>query len=239
MDPGNINTIPDYSDIRTELRLGIQSSEDINEIGEIVLNWQERIFSLVNSNFTEIFSQYSSLEGSELERIRADFQEIEVMVTEVKRLVESGKKVQGEAKDKLESMTLDVSKDDFQNEVTEIIYLLNVLEDMASLIYEFANQFQPALFYSWIRTNCSLSTKTDYVLLQTALFPCWNFARDQQRGLPHPPAPHEQDMDFSSDSETDNIETNLSQQMTPSPTLTSPAIGDLEEDFQKIGTTSN
>ncbi|GFX28821.1 hypothetical protein TNCV_4250601 [Trichonephila clavipes] len=46
-------------------------------------------------------------------------------------------------------------------------------------------------------------------------------------------------MDFSSDSETDNMETNLSQQRTPSPTLTPPAKGDLEEDFQQIGTTSN
>ncbi|GFX87212.1 hypothetical protein TNCV_466461, partial [Trichonephila clavipes] len=46
-----------------------------------VLNQQEKIFMLVISSFNELVSQYSSLEESELERIRADFRETEKLMT--------------------------------------------------------------------------------------------------------------------------------------------------------------
>ncbi|GFY76971.1 hypothetical protein TNIN_285771 [Trichonephila inaurata madagascariensis] len=120
MDPGNLNKLSDYSALRTQFNFRIQSTKNLIEQSEIVLNYQEKIFSLDYSNFTELISQYSSLEGSELEKIKADFFETEVLMTRVKSLLEFMKKIHCRAKDKLEFKNLHVSEHDCRNEVTEI-----------------------------------------------------------------------------------------------------------------------
>ncbi|GFY66439.1 hypothetical protein TNIN_237891 [Trichonephila inaurata madagascariensis] len=146
MDPGNTNTIPDYPDLRTELRLKIRSAEAITEQGEILLNLQERLYSLLNSDFNEIVSHCPLLEGSQTERIKAAFHETEMLVTQVKEIVKSGKKIQDVAKKKLELISLHVSEHDRQNEVTEIKDLLTEFVKMSSLIYESTAHFQRIIY---------------------------------------------------------------------------------------------
>ncbi|GFV75657.1 hypothetical protein TNCV_2241061 [Trichonephila clavipes] len=106
MDSGNLNALSDYSELRTQWNLKIQSAETLIEQGENMSNRHERIFSLVHSNFNELVSQYSSLEGSELEKIKPDFDETEVLMNKVKRVLESMEKIQSETKDKLEFINL-------------------------------------------------------------------------------------------------------------------------------------
>ncbi|GFV75559.1 hypothetical protein TNCV_2240081 [Trichonephila clavipes] len=62
-----------------------------------------------------------------------------MLVTKAKSLLESMKELQGQAKDKLEFITLHISERDYRNEVMEIKYLLNFFRTTASLIYENIN----------------------------------------------------------------------------------------------------
>ncbi|GFX93278.1 hypothetical protein TNCV_4761571 [Trichonephila clavipes] len=146
MDPGNLNTLPDYSELRTQWNLKIQSSVSIIEAGEIMFKRQQKIFSLLHAIFIEQVSQYSSLEGNELEKIKADFDETEVLMHKLKVSLESMKKIQRQAKDKLEFINLHVSKHDCQNEVTEIKDLFNLFETTKlSFICANINQFRSAV----------------------------------------------------------------------------------------------
>ncbi|GFV75571.1 hypothetical protein TNCV_2240201 [Trichonephila clavipes] len=145
MHPGNVNTIPDHSDLITQWSLNIQTAGEIIEQSETMLTLLERMFSLVHSSFNEIVLQYFSLEESELERIRAGFHEAEILVTKVKILLESMKEIQSEARDKVEFITLHVSEHDCQNEVIEIKNLIDLFQRMTFLILENINQFQSAV----------------------------------------------------------------------------------------------
>ncbi|GFV75620.1 hypothetical protein TNCV_2240691 [Trichonephila clavipes] len=146
MDPGNLNKLPEYSELRTQWNFRIQSAGKVIEQGYIVLNHQEKIFSFLHSIFDELVSQYSSFEGSELEKITADFHETEALMKKVKSLLESMKKIQSETKDKLEFINLHVSEHDCRNEVTEIKDLLELFETtMDSYICADRNQFRSAL----------------------------------------------------------------------------------------------
>ncbi|GFV75639.1 hypothetical protein TNCV_2240881 [Trichonephila clavipes] len=145
MDSGNLNTLSDYSELRTQWNLKIQSAVTLIEQGETMSNRHERIFSLVHLNFNELVSRYSSLEGSELEKIRADFDETEVLMKKVKSVLESMKKIQSETKDKLEFINLHVSEHDCRKEVTEINDLLKLFATTASFFDEDMNQFRSAV----------------------------------------------------------------------------------------------
>ncbi|GFY46095.1 hypothetical protein TNIN_287031 [Trichonephila inaurata madagascariensis] len=137
MDPCNINTIPDTSDIITQLSLRIQTIEDMVSLCSTMFTRQERMFSLLISSFTELVLHYS-LEGSELETLRRDLQETELLMTMVGNLVEFVKVMQGHAKAKLEFIT----SHDCRNESTDIKNILDLSRSSSSLICEVTNRFQ-------------------------------------------------------------------------------------------------
>ncbi|GFX93261.1 hypothetical protein TNCV_4761401 [Trichonephila clavipes] len=146
MNPGNLNTLPDYSELRTQWNLKIQSSVSIIKAGEIIFKRQQKVFSILHAIVNEFVSQYSSLEGNELEKIKADLDETEVLMHKVKASLESMKKIQRQAKDKLKFINLHASKYDCQNEVTEIKDLLKLFETTkVSFICTNINQFRSAV----------------------------------------------------------------------------------------------
>ncbi|GFX93221.1 hypothetical protein TNCV_4761001 [Trichonephila clavipes] len=163
MDPGNLNSFPDYSELRTQLSLKIQTVGEIVERCETMLTRQERIFSLLHSSINELVSQCSYLEDSELERIRVDFHEAKMLVTKVKSLMESMKEIQSQARAKVEFISLHVSEQNCQNEVMEMKDLLDSFQTMASLILENRNRFQSVVvgIKGRIRTLAETYSSTD------------------------------------------------------------------------------
>ncbi|GFV75622.1 hypothetical protein TNCV_2240711 [Trichonephila clavipes] len=145
MDSGHLNTLSNYSELRTQWNLKIRSAVTLIEQGETMSNEHENIFSFLHMNFNELVSRYSSLEGSELEKIRADFDETEALMKKVKSVLESMKKIQSETKDKLEFINLHVFEHDCRKEVTEINDLLKLFATTASFFDEDMNQFRSAV----------------------------------------------------------------------------------------------
>ncbi|GFR07497.1 hypothetical protein TNCT_632011 [Trichonephila clavata] len=98
-----------------------------------------------DSSFTELVSREVTLQGSELEKMRDDFQETQVLMAKVTSLMESMKKDQGQAKDKLEFIASYLSEHDCQSEVRETQDLIAFFEIMFSSTYETVNPFENAV----------------------------------------------------------------------------------------------
>ncbi|GFR07491.1 hypothetical protein TNCT_631981 [Trichonephila clavata] len=77
--------------------------------------------------------------------MRDDFQETQVLMAKVTSLMESMKKDQGQAKDKLEFIASYLSEHDCQSEVRETQDLIAFFETMFSSTYETVNPFENAV----------------------------------------------------------------------------------------------
>ncbi|GFQ85798.1 hypothetical protein TNCT_36541 [Trichonephila clavata] len=146
MDAGNTNAIPDYSALRILFTSNIRYIKDIVEQCENVLNRQESILSFVTSTFTRLVSQEVTLEGSELKKIRDDFEETRVQMAKVTSLLESMKVIQGQVKDKQGFISSHISEHDCRSEVSETQDLIEMFDTRTSLIFETINQIDSALF---------------------------------------------------------------------------------------------